>query len=138
MCALVPFAHLVLVSAEEPLRGDSFIQSDPSGEYPSDEKFDFPSTHHSIPTFSGTFGPNYEVPLPGQMRFQTGPRFFNQSAAPFDLRADTESVTKPTAAHLISTEKGTSDSAHPLTRNGSQNSASSQDSSIRQSRWVIE
>jgi len=128
------------LNAKEPLRGDSFIQTDQDAEYPSDEKFDFPSMHQPIPTFSDTFGSNYDFPIASQMRFQTGPRFFNPSAAPFDLRSDNESVTMPSAAHLTSTEKPTSDSGRPLTRNGSQNSISglSQASSIRQSRWVIE
>jgi hypothetical protein len=134
---LVVLTH-VLVNGKERLREDSFIQRDQSEEYPSDEKFDFPSTHRSIPTFSGTFWPNHEDPLPSQMGFRTGPRFFNQSAAPFDLRSSTESVEKPSAAHLAATEKGSPNSARPLSRNGSQKSTSSQGSPTRQSRWVIE
>jgi len=126
------------LNAKEPLRGESFIRPDQDREYPSDEKFDFPSTHDSIPTFSDTFGSHYEVPLPSQMRFQAGPRFFNHSVPPFDLRTDTESVTKPSAAHLTLTEKGTLDSDRPLTRNGSQSTTWSQDSYVERSRWVIE
>jgi len=127
------------LKAEEPLRECSFIQPVEDGENPFDEKFDFPSTHHPIPTFSDTLGPNHGGSLASQPRFQKGPRFFNQTAAPFDLGVDIESVTRPSAAHL--TRETDTDSARPLTRKGSQNSTSSHASSTTsggRSRWVIE
>lgn len=127
------------LKAEEPLRECSFIQPVEDGENPFDEKFDFPSTHHPIPTFSDTLGSNHGGSLVSQLRFQKGPRFFNQSAAPFDLRVDIESVTRPSAAHL--TPETDTDSVRPLTRKGSQNSTSSDASSAAsggRSRWVIE
>lgn len=136
---LVVHAHFVLVKAEEPLRECSFIQPVEDRENPFDEKFDFPSTHHPIPTFSDTFGSNHGSSLTTQLRFQKGPRFFNQSAVPFDLGVDIESVTRPSAAHL--SREADTDSARPLARNGSQNSTSSHASSTTsggQSRWVIE
>jgi hypothetical protein len=136
--ALVVYAHFVLVKAEEPLRECSFIQPVEDGENPFDEKFDFPSTHHPIPTFSDTFPSSHGSSLT-QLRFQKGPRFFDPSAAPFDLGVDIESVTRPSAAHL--SREADTDSAHPLTRKGSQNSTSSHASSTTsggQSRWVIE
>jgi len=135
------------LNPEERQRENSFIQPAQSEDNPFDEKFDFPSTRRSIPTFPVTFEPSLEAPLSSQMRFQMGPRFFNQAARPFDLRVDTNSVTKPPAAHLTSSpEMLTSDSAHPLTRKDSQSSASSytgstvtmNEPSIGQSRWVIE
>jgi len=121
------------LNAEEPLR-DSFIQTVPGEGNVSDEKFDFPSTRHPIPTFSVTFGSNNEVPRPDQMRSQTT---FNQSVAPFDAPVDIESVTDSTVFPA---------STRPLARNGSEHSTSSQASStmtmnapsIGRSRWVIE
>jgi len=127
------------LKAEEPLRESSFIQPVEGGENPFDEKVDFPSTHYPTRTFSDTFGSNHEGSLASQLRFQNGPRFFNQSVAPFDLRIDIESVTRPSVVHL-SPETDT-DSARPLTRKGSQDSTSSYASSTTsggQSRWVIE
>lgn len=125
------------VSAQEPLR-DSFIQTVPGEGNLSDEKIDFPSTRHPIPTFSVTFGSNDEVPRPDQTRFQTT---FNQSAVPFDAPIDIESAadsTPPKTVHPGSTR--------PLARSGSEHSTSSQASStmtmdaptIGRSRWVIE
>ena len=133
------YAHFALVKAEEPLRECSFIQPVEDGENPFDEKFDFPSTRHPIPMFSDTFGSNHGGSLASQLRFQKGPRFFNQSAAPFDLGGYMESVTRPSAAHL-SPEVDT-DSARQLTRKDSHNSTSSHASSTTSggpSRWVIE
>jgi hypothetical protein len=120
------------LNAEEPLQEGSFIQREPDEESITDEKFDFPSTRHPIPTFSGSFGSNNNVPLPGQM----GPRFFNQSALPFDRPVDTESGPNLSVDH----------STNPLTRNLSERSTSSQASStvsmdapsMGRSRWVIE
>jgi hypothetical protein len=128
---------LVSVNAEEPLR-DSFIQTVPGEGNISDEKFDFPSTRHPIPTFSITFGSNDEVPRPDQMRFQTT---FNRSAAPLDVPVDIESVTNSTPPRTVFPI-----STRPLTRSGSEHSTSSQASStmtmnapsIGRSRWVIE
>jgi len=113
------------VNAEEPLQEGSFIQKEPDEESLSDEKFDFPPTRHPIPTFSGSFGSNNNVPLPGQM----GPQFFNQSTLPFDRPVDTESGTNSSVEHSTQPNRG---SSGPLTRNVSDRSTSSQ------ARWVIE
>jgi len=112
------------LNAEEPLQEGSFIQKEPDEESIADEKFDFPPTRHPIPTFSASFGSNNNVPLPGQM----GPRFFNQSALPFDRPVDTESGNS-SVDHSTQPKPG---SSNPLTRNVSERSTSSQD------RWVIE
>jgi len=136
------------LNAEEPLE-DSFIQTVPGEGNLSDEKFDFPATRLPIPTFSVTFESSDEVPLPGQMRFQTGPRTFNQSAVPFDRSeqpADIESVTNSFVAHSMPPTTFPPDSTRPLTRNDSERSTSSHASStitvdapfIGRSRWVIE
>ncbi|KAI0004096.1 hypothetical protein BJV74DRAFT_423884 [Russula compacta] len=131
------------LSAKEPLRGDSFIQAVPGAGSPFNEKFDFPSMRHPIPTFLDTLESNDEVPLPSQMRFQAGPRFFNQSAAPFDWRVDTESITRPSVAHSTSPKTV---SPASTTRKGSADGTSIHVSPtmtmnepfIAQSRWVIE
>ena len=125
------------VSAQEPLR-DSFIQTVPGEGNLSDEKFDFPSTRHPIPTFSVAFGSNDEVPRLDQTRFQTT---FNQSAVPFDAPIDIESAADPTPPKTVGPG-----STRSLARNGSEHSTSSQASStmtmdaptIGRSRWVIE
>jgi len=125
------------------LQDDSFIQCVPGAGDPFDEKIDFPSTHLPIPTFLLTVGSNDK---PSQMRFQTGPRFFNQSAAPIDLRPDTDSDTMPFATLSTLPESDTLDLTRALTHKGNQHSTSSQasstvtmnDPSTRQSRWVIE
>ena len=137
---------LVPVNAEEPIQEDTFIQTAPGEGSLSDEKFDFPSTRHPIPTFAVTFGSNDEVPLPGQMRSQMGPRVFNQSAAPFDQPAYPESVTN--SSMVYPTQSVPPGSTRPLTRHGSEHSTSSNASSsstmtmdapsIGRSRWVIE
>jgi len=120
------------LNAEESLPEGSFIQRDPDEESFSDEKFDFPSTRYPIPTFAASFGPNNKVPLPGQM----GPRFFNQSALPFDRPIDTESGTNSSVDHSTQPKPG---STNPLTRNDSTSSqASSNAPSVGRSRWVIE
>lgn len=124
------------LNAEEPLQEGSFIQKEPDEESISEEKFDFPSTRHPIPTFSGSFGSSN---VPGQM----GPRFFNQSAVPFDRPVDTESGTYSSVDHSTQPKPG---STSPLARNVSERSTSSQASStvstnapsMGRSRWVIE
>jgi len=132
------------LNAESPIRGDSFIQTTP--ENPSDEKFDFPSTRHPIPTFSATLGPNDKGPFSSQMGFQAGPRFFNQSAASFDPQVDIESVAGSSPGRSVSPETVSVDSTYSLSREGSQRSTSSYASStvaingpsVGQPRWVIE
>ncbi|KAI9511762.1 hypothetical protein F5148DRAFT_1274103 [Russula earlei] len=131
------------LKGEEPLQDSTFVQHEPGAGNPFDEKFDFPSIRYPIPTFSATSS-NDGLPLHTQMRFQTGPRFFNQSAAPFDSRVDTISSTR-SSAH--STSAGT-DFLESMTVSGSRHSASSHSSSFtvltmnepprRHSRWVIE
>jgi len=125
------------LDAEEPIPEGSFIQNDPEEEsFSEEEKFDFPTTRHPIPTFSASFGSNNKVPLPGSM----GPRFFNQSAVPFDRPVDTELGTNSSVDHSIQP------SSSPLTRHVSEHSTSSQASStvsmnappVGLSRWVIE
>lgn len=121
------------MDAEEPIQEGSFIQKEPEWENFSEERVDFPATRHPIPTYSVSFGSNN---LPSQM----GPRFFNQSAVPFDRPVDTESGTNSFFDHPTQPTS-------PLTRHGSEHSTSSQASStvssmnalsIGRSRWVIE
>jgi len=120
------------LNGEEPIQEGTFIQRVPDGESFSEEKVDFPSTRHPIPTYSASFDSNN---LPGSM----GPRFFNQSAVPFDRPVDTESGASSYVDHSMQPTS-------PLSRNVSELSTSSQASSIMtmnapsigRSRWVIE
>ncbi|KAH9968726.1 hypothetical protein BC827DRAFT_276462 [Russula dissimulans] len=128
------------LKGEEPLREDSFIQTDSGAGNPFGEKFDFPSTRYPIPTFSATVGPNEEGYLPSRM----GPRFFNHSALPFESQVEPTSVTRLSGAQSMSPDTDSPGTGH-LSRHGSQHSNSSQVSSITlnepfmgQSRWVIE
>lgn len=131
------FTPLLPVNAEEPLSGDDFIQAVPD-EGPTFEKVDFPSTRHSIPTFSATLGPNKEASS-NQMRFHAGPPSFSQSAAPFDRPVDIESAPHSSVARSVSPTTDSSRSITSLTREGSQLSTSSFGCCTAQrSRWVIE
>jgi hypothetical protein len=130
------------LNAEEPIREGSFVQSDPGEDDFSEEKFDFPSTHRPIPTFSATFGSNDRVLLSDQM----GPRFFNQSAVPFNPPVDIESATNSSVEHPTPPRPVYPGPTRSLTRHITENSTSSQASStvsmnapsIGRSRWVIE
>ncbi|KAI0274892.1 hypothetical protein BC834DRAFT_978153 [Gloeopeniophorella convolvens] len=136
------------LNAQEPLPGDDFVRVVPGEKGVDEEKVDFPSTGRPIPTFSATFGSGAEVPPPSQMRFNTmGPRFFNESATPFDLHIDTRSIAAPPTAYSASPKTGSPDSTRPLIRQGSQHSTASSTSSnttiteqqhIGRARWVIE
>jgi len=129
------------VKGGELLREDSFIQTEPGN--PLGEKIDFPSTRYPIPTFSATVESNEEGYLPSRM----GPRFFNQSAAPFEPQVDPTSATRSSVAQSTSSETE-SPGTNQLTRHGSHGSQYSDSSQattmtwkepfIGQSRWVIE
>ncbi|KAH9065911.1 hypothetical protein EDB87DRAFT_1554553, partial [Lactarius vividus] len=128
------------LNAQEPLTDDSFIQARPAEGYAYDEKVDFPSTVHPVPTFSAAFEPSTETRAPGQTRLYLGPQFFNRPAAPSVQHVDIES---PSAVHPASPENVYSGSTR-LIRAGSQHSTSSSstvtttESTVGRSRWVIE
>ncbi|KAI9462320.1 hypothetical protein BJY52DRAFT_1203155 [Lactarius psammicola] len=132
------------LNAQEPLSDDTFIQARPAEGNAYDEKVDFPSTEHPVPTFSATFEPSTETRAPGQMGLQKAPRFFGRSAAPLVQHVDIESATGPSAVHPTSPERVYSGSTRSLFRAGSQHSTSSSsstvttESTIGRSRWVIE
>lgn len=138
-------AEFILVNAQEPLSEDTFIQARSAEGNTYDEKVDFPSTN-PVRTFSATFLPSTEIRAPGQTGLVMGPRFFNQSAAPFVQDVDIESATDPSAVRPTSAESIYSVSTRSLIRAGTQHSASSSLSStattsepaVGRSRWVIE
>jgi len=130
------------LNAQEPLCEDTFIQARSAEGNAYDEKVDFPSTEHPVPSFSAIFQPSTEIRAPGQTGLHMGPRFFNQSAAPFVQDVDIESGTDPSAVRPTS-ESVYSGSTWSLVRSGSQHSTSSSsstttESGIARSRWVIE
>ncbi|KAH8997468.1 hypothetical protein EDB92DRAFT_2061794 [Lactarius akahatsu] len=127
------------LNAQEPLADDSFIQARPAEGNAYDEKVDFPSTVHPVPTFSAAFKPSTEFRAPGQTGLHLGPRFFNRSAAPSVQHVDVESLS---AVHPASPESVNPGSTQ-LVRAGSQYSTSSSSTvttteSVGRSRWVIE
>jgi len=120
-----------------PLADAEIVQPPPSEGDPSDEKVDFPSTLHSLPSFSAMFESKENSPLSDQM----GPRFFNKSAAPFiDVESgppshSSKSVTRSKSSHTGFSSK----SATSLARGGSQHSTSSHASDESFGcQWAIE
>jgi len=81
--------------AQETLPGDDYKEASTS----MDEKVSFPSTEKPVPTYSATFGSGSDsVRRPSP---QLGPRFFNQSAEPFESRsgsAGSSPIVSPMAA----------------------------------------
>jgi len=131
------------LQAQQTLPEDDFV--DYSGS--DDEKVDFPSNEKPIPTYSETFGsdgPNQSV--------LRGPRFFNQSAQPFETVS--HSITPPLNAHTIvrKVSDGSLHNGETLTRSDSRSSDKSFGSLASfysyngrghtrlesQKRWVIE
>ncbi|KAI0047810.1 hypothetical protein FA95DRAFT_1518454 [Auriscalpium vulgare] len=142
------------LNAQEPLPGDDFVPVT-YGEKGDIEKVDFPSTDRPIPTFSAAFGSGAEVPPPTQMfaAGRMGPRFYNQSAQPFEQSTDSVANPEPAYSEASSaSHNGVPSSVRPLVRQGSstsQFSVSSMGSSLSaggsaevqtvgKSRWVIE
>jgi hypothetical protein len=139
LCGIFLFTYFSFpVKDQEPLADAEIVQPPSSEGEPSDEKVDFPSTLHSLPSFSSTMFESKEYsPSSDQM----GPRFFNKSASPFDQRMDVESgppshsVTRPKSSHTGFSSK----SATSLARGGSQHSTSSRASDESFGcQWAIE
>jgi len=130
------------LNAQEPISEDTFIQARSAEGNTYDEKVDFPSTEYPVPTFSAAYQPSTEILAPSQMGLRMGPRFFNQSAAPFAQHVDIESATGLPAIRPTNRESVSSGSSLPLVRAGSQHSTSSSTSSTvtttEPARWVIE
>lgn len=140
------------LTAQEPLLDESI--PDVPHPYPNDlEKVDFPSHTQIIPTFSVAFGSGGDVPPPAQMfvGHQRGPRFYSESDPPSEQHTDVDEP--PTYTRSLSSGHGGpqpslarqdsfgsegsigSRSEKTVERNNSQ---SSQGSSTRSKRWVIE
>ncbi|KAJ7693611.1 hypothetical protein B0H17DRAFT_1168805 [Mycena rosella] len=102
------------LNAQEALPGDDF---EPITHGDDIEKVSFPSNEKAVPTFSATFGSGSEVPVPSQMfrpSPQLGPRFFNQSAEPFDSRSNSSNsspISQPMAALTRTSSKDSYQSA---------------------------
>lgn len=74
----------------------------PSQSTSDPEKVEFPSATQTIPTFSVAFGSGDELPLPSQMFTgrHLGPRFFQESALPFESPLDdSDDMSSSTHSH---------------------------------------
>lgn len=145
------FSFCNIVTAQEPILDEAV----PDVYHPStnDEKVDFPSHAQIIPTFSVAFGSGGDVPPPTQMfvGHQRGPRFYRAPQVPPEQHMDGHvTVSPPPYTRPLSPEHGGPQPS--LTRQDSlssvgsraektverNNSQSSQASSTRSKRWVIE
>jgi len=143
------------LAAQEPIPDERVPEPYVPGEKNEDdlEKVNFPSHEEAIPTFSVAFGSGDEVPPPSQMfnGRQMGPRFYNQSAEPFEAerpglhRSPSSGSLSPERDYAHSTlarqdshrsDHSTRTTNTTLTRNTSHSSQSS--SASRSKRWVIE
>lgn len=141
------------MTAQEPLSDEPDVSNLCTNDL---EKVDFPSHAQIIPTFSVAFGTGGDVPPPTQMfvGHQRGPRFYKESAPPFEQHTDGQVADNPPAyMPFQDLERGGSQSSHTrqdsLSSEGSMGSGSettvernhsqsSHSSSTRSKRWIIE
>ncbi|KZP32272.1 hypothetical protein FIBSPDRAFT_907362 [Athelia psychrophila] len=111
---------------------DSYLRSTDASDL---EKVAFPSITQAIPTFSMAFGSGDDAPPPSQMFAgrQLGPRFFQDSAVPFESPPDSLRSDESSSVHSHGQEP-------PLTRHSRQSSEDSEGtlSVAGSKRWQIE
>lgn len=110
----------------------------PSQSTSDPEKVEFPSATQAIPTFSVAFGSGDDVPPPSQMFTgrHLGPRFFQESAVPFESPPDdSDDMSSSTHSHNMFQKP-------PLSVHSRQNSEESEitfsTSGHGSQRWQIE